>query len=73
MVSAQLTVRTNLRDMETYLNPHPERLYQMGRRAPIARSTIAPANDRRKCIYPVFASELICKVLTLYRGEELVV
>jgi hypothetical protein len=57
MAYAQLTGRTSLRDIETCLNAHPERLYHMGFRAPIACSTFADANEHRDlAIYAEFAS-----------------
>lgn len=74
MTYAQLTGRTSLRDIETCLNAHPERLYHMGFRAPIARSTLADANERRDfAIYAEFAQHLIERARTLYQGEELAV
>ena len=72
MTYPQLTGRTSLRDIETCLNAHPERLYHMGFRAPIARSTLADANERRDfAIYAEFAHHLIERARTLYQGEEL--
>jgi hypothetical protein len=74
MAYSQLTGRTSLRDIETCLNAHPERLNHMGFRAPIARSTLADANERRDfSIYAEFASYLIQQARALYQGEELAV
>jgi hypothetical protein len=74
MTYAQLTGRSSLRDIETCLNAHPERLYHMGFRGLIARSTLADANERRDfSIYADFASHLIHQARALYQGEELVV
>ncbi len=74
MTYAQLTGRASLRDIETCLNAHPERLYHMGFRRPIARSTLADANERRDFgIYADFATYLIQRARTLYQGEELAI
>ncbi len=47
MAYAQLTGRSSLRDIETCLNAHPERLDHMGFRGTITRSTLAEANENR--------------------------
>ena len=74
MAYAQLTGRSSLRDIETCLNAHPERLYHMGFRGTIARSTLAEANENRDFrIYSHFARCLIAKARALYRDEELAV
>jgi len=40
-VFAQLAYRESLRDIETYLNSHHEKLYHISFRAPVSRSTLA--------------------------------
>jgi hypothetical protein len=44
---AQLTYRESLRDIETCLGAQPAKLYSMGLRQPVARATLAEANERR--------------------------
>ena len=47
---AQLTYRESLRDIEACLAAQSAKLYHMGIRAPIKRSTLADANERREAI-----------------------
>ena len=47
MVFAQLTWREGLRDIEACLHAKPEALYHLGFREPVAKSTLADANERR--------------------------
>ena len=69
---AQLTYRESLRDVETCLNSHHEKLYHIGFRGPVSRSTLADANELRDCrIYQDFGYHLIAAARSLYRGEEL--
>ena len=44
---AQLTYRESLRDIEVCLSAQSAKLYHMGIRSPIKRSTLADANERR--------------------------
>ena len=44
---AQLTYRESLRDIEVCLSAQAEKLYHMGFRQPVRRSTLADANERR--------------------------
>ena len=44
---AQLTYRESLRDVEACLAAVPDKLYHMGFRAPVARATLADANEKR--------------------------
>jgi len=44
MAFAQLTYRESLRDIETCLRAHSARLYHLGIRGGIARSTLARAD-----------------------------
>ncbi len=69
---AQLTYRESLRDIETCLNSHHEKLYHIGFRGPVSRSTLADANELRDYrIYQDFGYHLIAAARSLYRGEEL--
>ena len=47
MAFAQLTYRESLLDIETCLSVHASKLYHMGFRQPVRRSTLADANERR--------------------------
>ena len=47
MAFAQLTWREGLRDIATCLNARNETLYHLGFREPVAKSTLADANDQR--------------------------
>jgi hypothetical protein len=47
MAFAQLTFRERLRDIETCLRAHSGKLYHLGNRARIARSTLTDANEKR--------------------------
>ena len=53
---AQLTYRQSLRDIEACLGADPDKLYHMGFRGPVARTTLADANEQRDWrIYAEFA------------------
>jgi len=47
MTFAPLTWREGLRDIATCLNAKPEALYHLGFREPVAKSTLADANEQR--------------------------
>lgn len=47
MAFAQLTYRESLRDIETCLRAHQAKLYHLGIRGHIAKSTLADANEAR--------------------------
>ena len=47
MAFAQLTWRESLRDIEACLSANATKLYHMGFRAPVKRSTLADANELR--------------------------
>jgi Domain of unknown function (DUF4372) len=47
MAFAQLTYRESLRDIETCLAAQAAKLYHMGFREPVRRSTLADANETR--------------------------
>jgi len=69
---AQLTARESLRDIEVCLNARPERRYRLGFGQPIARSTLAEANESRDWrIYGDLAQALIRRARELYSGEDL--
>lgn len=60
MAFAQLTYRESLRDLVICLQAQQSRLYHMGIRGKIARSTLADANEKRDWrIYADFAHALI--------------
>ena len=60
MAFAQLTFRESLQDIETCLRAHSAKLYHLGIRGSVARSTLADANERRDWrIYQDFALSLI--------------
>lgn len=71
---AQLTYRESLRDITTCLNSHHEKLYHIGFRGQISRSTLADAGEKRDCrIYQDFAYHLISIARKLYQNEELAI
>ena len=71
MSFAQLTYRESLRDIETCLAAQAGKLYQIGFRAPVRRSTLADANERRDWrIYADFAQRLIIQARKLYAGDS---
>jgi len=72
MAFAQLTYRESLRDIEACLSAQPGKLYHMGFRGPVRRSTLADANQTRDWrIYAEFAQRLIVQARRLYAGESL--
>jgi len=71
---AQLTYRESLRDIEACLRALQPKLYHVGIRARIARSTLADANDSRDWrIYADFAQSLIHTARALYVNDPLAV
>jgi hypothetical protein len=71
MAFAQLTYRESLRDIETCLAAQASKLYHMGIRQPVARTTLADANERRDWrLYAEFAQRLIARARTLYATES---
>ena len=72
MVFAQLTWREGLRDIATCLNAKPEALYHLGFREPVAKSTLADANEQRDWrLWEDLAKKLMGQARTLYAGEDL--
>jgi hypothetical protein len=72
MAFAQLTYRESLRDIETCLSVQTSKLYSMGFRDPVRRSTLADANEARDWrIYAELAQRLIGQARRLYVNEAL--
>jgi hypothetical protein len=72
MVFAQLTWRDSLRDIEACLNAKTETLYHLGFTKPIARTTLAEANEGRDWrLWRDLAMGLMTKARRLYAGEDL--
>ena len=70
MAFAQLTYRESLRDIEVCLSAQSPKLYHMGFRQEIKRSTLADANETRDWrIFADFAQRLIVQARKLYFGE----
>jgi IS4 transposase len=71
MAFAQVTCRESLRDVETCLRTMQGKLYHLGIRGRISRSTLSDANESRDWrIYADFARVLIGTARTLYSSEE---
>ncbi len=67
----RLTYRESLRDIESCLNSMQKKLYHMGFKGNISRSTLAYTNETRDWrIYADFAQVLIHIARGLYRGDE---
>ena len=72
MAFAQLTWRESLRDIETVLNANAGKLYGMGLRHAVRRSTLADANETRDWrIWADVAALLIRRARKLYANEPL--
>jgi transposase len=72
MAFAQLTYRESLRGIEDTLRAAGTKRYHMGISTPVARSTLADANEARDWrIYADFAQGLIGIAKGLYAGEDL--
>jgi hypothetical protein len=72
MAFAQLTYRESLRDIETCLGAVGGKLYHMGFRTNVARSTLADANEARDWrIYADFAQTLIAIARSLYARDAM--
>ena len=70
MAFAQPTYRESLRDIEACLNAQPSKLYNMGSRNRVTRSTLSYAKNTRDWhIYRDFAQALIQIAHELYRNE----
>ena len=74
MAFAQLTYRESLRDIEICLRAHNSKLYHLGIRGRVSRSTLADANETRDAhIYEDFALALIKIARKLYAGDSFAV
>ena len=74
MAFAQLTYRESLRDIETCLRAVPSKLYHLGIRGKVSRSTLANANEQRAWrIYSDLAHVLIGTARRLYAADEMAV
>ena len=70
MAFAQLTYRESLRDIEACLRSVGSKLYHMGLRGKVARTTLADANERHDWrIYSDFAQMLISIARPLYSED----
>lgn len=71
MAFAQLTYRESLRDIETCLQANRAKLYGMGFRSPVKRSTLGDANEGRDWhIWEELAALLIKRARKLYCNES---
>ena len=71
MAFAQLTYRESLRDIEACMSAQAGKLYHMGFRQAVSRSTLAEANERRDWrIYAELAQRLITQARRLYASES---
>ncbi len=71
MAFAQLSYRESLRDIESCLRAMQSKMYHMGIRSRISRSTIADANEKRDWrIYADFAQVLINIARDLYIDDD---
>ena len=74
MAFAQLTWRESLRDIEVCLSAQSSKLYHMGFRSAVKRSTLADANETRDWrIWAEFAQRLISQARELYKSESLAI
>lgn len=71
MAFAQLTYRESLRDIEACLRSQGRKLYHLGIRGNVSRSTLAYANNTRDWrIYENFAYKLIAAAQKLYAKDD---
>ncbi len=71
MAFAQLTYRESLRDIECCLRSIHKKLYHMGIKGKVSRSTLADANENRDWrIYSNFAQVLIHEARNLYVNDD---
>ncbi len=72
MALAQFLQRESLRDLEACMRAHGAKLYHLGIRSRISRSTLADANESRDWrIYAEFAQALIERARPLYANDPL--
>ncbi len=73
MAFAQLTFRESLREIVTCLRAMQNKLYHMGFRSTISKSTLADANEKRDWrIYADFAQVLIYNARQLYSDDDFI-
>jgi len=71
MIYSQLTRREGLRDLVACLNSQRSKLYHIGIRGKISRSTLADANERRDWrLFEALGHRLIAVAVELYHGED---
>ena len=69
---SQLTRREGLRDLVACLNSHSSKLYHIGIRGKISRSTLADANERRDWrLFEALGHRLIAIAVELHQGEDI--
>jgi hypothetical protein len=72
MAFAQLTDRESLRDIDACPSAQAAKLYHVGYREPVHRSTLTHANEMRDWrIHAEFAQRLIAQARRLYAGDNL--
>ena len=72
MAFAQFTYRESLRDIEACLRSSPDKLYHMGIRGRVSRSTLADANETHDWrIFADFAQRLIAIARPLYANDPI--
>jgi hypothetical protein len=73
MAFAQITYRESLRDIEVCLRSQQKKLYHMGIRGKVSKSTLADANESRDWrIYAELAQSLIATARELYKEETFI-
>ena len=73
MAFAQITYRESHRDIEACLRSQSNKLYHMGIRGTVSRSTLADANEQRDWrIYAELAHTLIATARSLYSAEPFI-
>ncbi len=73
MAFAQVTYRESLRDIEVCLRSQRTKLYHMGFRSTVSRSTLADANEKRDWrIYADLAQSLIVTARNLYGSDQFI-
>jgi hypothetical protein len=71
MAFSQLTHRESLQDIEVCLRAQQTKLYHMGIRGKVSRSTLADVNENRDWrIYADFAQSLVHTARDLYKNED---
>src|SRR5664279_3100399 len=74
LACAQMAGRESLRDIQTCLNSHKEKLYHIGFCGDVSRTTLADANERRDWrIIQDFGQMLIGIAQRLYQDELLAI